>query len=379
MATLPERSGRRPSGYHSQVADTTIQTVETTALRFPLPTPITTALSTYTHVDATAVQLHTEGGLTGFGITAGLGGHAGTAIKPYIDFELTPLAIGQDALSPEALWHRMWSPNKPRMRGGLGVWALSAVDIACWDLMGKTAGLPVHRLLGGFRENVPVYGSGGWHSLGDDELVAECQTFAGQGITAYKYKIGSRRDEERTSLLRREMGDGFTLFADANQCFTVAEALETARMLADHGVAWIEEPVLADSSDDLAEVAAASPVPVAAGENVYFRWGFREICDRRAAAYLQPDVGRCGGITEFAKIAHLADAYNLALSSHLWHELSISLVGASPSGYMVEYAELIPADALIRPFEVVDGHIRIPDVPGHGVELTGEAMTRFTV
>jgi L-alanine-DL-glutamate epimerase-like enolase superfamily enzyme len=175
------------------------------------------------------------------------------------------------------------------------------------------------------------------------------------------------------------MGEDFVLFADANQRFTVIEALESARMLADHGVAWIEEPVLADSTDDLAEVAAASPVPVAAGENVYFRWGFREICDRRAAAYLQPDVGRCGGITEFAKIAHLADAYNLALSSHLWHELSISLVGASRRGFMVEFAELIPAGALTHDFAVVDGHIRVPETPGHGLALTDDAMTRFAV
>ena len=361
------------------MAATTIDSVETTALRFPLSPPITTALSTYNHVDATAVHLRTEGGLTGFGITAGLGGMANVAVKPYIDAELAPLVIGQDALAPAAVWYRMWSPNKPRMRAGLGVWALSAVDIACWDLVGKAAGLPVHRLLGGFTNDVPAYGSGGWHSLDDDALIEECQAFAKQGITAYKYKIGGSRDRERTELLRLEMGDDFTLLADANQRFTLHEALETARMLADYGVAWFEEPVLADSSDDLAEVAAASPVPVATGENVYFGWGFREICDRRAAAYLQPDVGRCGGITEFSKIAHLADAYNLALSSHLWHELSVSLVGASRQGFMVEYAELIPPDALTLPFDVIDGKIHVPDVPGHGVELTNKAMSRFAV
>jgi L-alanine-DL-glutamate epimerase-like enolase superfamily enzyme len=370
---------RASCAYHDPVAATTIEAVETTALRFPLAIPITTALSTYTHVDATAVHLRTKGGLTGFGITAGLGGMANVAIKPYIDAELAPLVIGQDALAPAAAWHRMWSPNKPRMRAGLGVWALSAVDIACWDLLGKAADLPLHRLLGGFVSDVPVYGSGGWHSLSDDELIAECQTFSKQGMTAYKYKIGGPRDQERTELLRREMGEDFILFADANQRFTVNQALETARMLADHGIAWFEEPVLADSTDDLAEVAAASPVPVATGENVYFGWGFREVCDRRAAAYLQPDVGRCGGITEFVEIAHLAEAYNLALSSHLWHELSISLVGASRRGFMVEYAELIPADALTLPFEVVDGTIRVPDTPGHGVELTPEALARYAV
>ena len=358
---------------------TTIQAVEATALRFPLPKPIASALGAYTHVDATAVRVRTDDGLTGFGISAGLGGAASAAMVPYIEAELAPLAVGQDALAPAALWHRLWSVNKPRLRAGLGVWALSALDIACWDVVGKAAGLPLHRLLGGFRQDVPVYGSGGWHTLSDDELIAECHAFVAQGITAYKYKIGTARDEERTALLRREMGDEFTLFADANQRFTVSEALQTAQMLADYDVAWIEEPVLADTTDDLAEVAASSPIPVAAGENVYFKWGFREICDRRAASYLQPDVGRCGGITEFIKIAHLAEAYNLALSSHLWHELSISLVGAVSAGFMVEYAELIPPDVLTLPFEVIAGRIAVPDTPGHGVEVTPEAMNRFKV
>jgi L-alanine-DL-glutamate epimerase-like enolase superfamily enzyme len=257
------------------------------------------------------------------------------------------------------------------------VWALSAVDIACWDIVGKAAGLPVHRMLGGFREAVPVYGSGGWHTLTDTALVAEAEAFAAQGITAYKYKIGTDRDQARTALLRETLGPEFTLLADANQKYTVREAIEVSRMLVDYGVAWIEEPVLADSVDDLAEVAAHSRVPTAAGENAYFRWGFREMCERRAAAYLQPDVGRCGGITEFAKIAHLADAYNLSLSSHLWHELSISLVGASSRGFMAEYAELIPAGALTRTFPVVEGKIMVPGVAGHGVEFTAEALDRY--
>ncbi len=356
---------------------TKIRAVEATALRFPLSKPISSALSSYSHVDATAVRLHTEGGLTGFGMSAGLGGAASSAMVPYIEAELSPLAVGADALAPEALWHRLWSPNKPRLRAGLGAWALSALDNACWDLVGKAAGLPLHSILGGFRNEVPVYGSGGWHSLTDAELVAECRAFVEQGIGAYKYKVGIPRDEERTALLRREMGEDLMLLADANQCFTVSQAIETARMLADYDVGWIEEPVLADSTDDLAAVAASSPIPVAAGENVAFRWGFRELCDRRAASYLQPDVGRCGGISEFMKVAHLADSYNLVLSSHLWHELSISLVGAVSSGSMVEYAQLIPPDALTHPFQVVNGHIRVPQVPGHGVELTPQAMQHF--
>ena len=261
-----------------------IAAIEAVAMPIPLARPIASALGSYTHVDCVTVLMHTSDGPTGFGFNLGLGGAASAALVPYIEKELAPLAIGQDALAPEALWQRLWGSNKARMRGGLGVWALSAVDIACWDVVAKSAGLPLHRLLGGFRTNVPVYGSGGWLNLTDSEMVAECEAFAALGITAFKYKIGAGRDRERTALLRKAMGEDFTLFADANQQFTVREAVESSEMLADYGIAWIEEPVLADSVTDLAEVAAASAVPVAAGENAYFRWGFRELCDLRAAS-----------------------------------------------------------------------------------------------
>lgn len=354
-----------------------IRAIEATPLSIPMRRPISSSLGTYTAVNGVAVLLHTDDGPSGTGFTLGLGGAWSRAVATYIADELTPLAIGQDALAPEALWNRMWAPNKARMRAGLGVWALSALDIAAWDVVGKVAGLPLHTLLGGFRRDIPVYGSGGWLDLTDEELVAECEAFASQGITAYKYKIGSARDEDRTKLLRSTMSDDFTLLADANQRFDARGALEVSNMLSEYGVAWIEEPVLADSVDDLAEVAASSPVPTAAGENAYFGWGFREICERRAASYLQPDVARCGGITEFRKIAALADSFEVSLSSHLWHELSITLVGAARRGWAAEYAELLPDGVFTHPFPVVDGKIAVPDVPGHGVEFDAAFLARL--
>ncbi|MEE9256505.1 MAG: mandelate racemase/muconate lactonizing enzyme family protein [bacterium] len=354
-----------------------IRAVEAASMPLPLDKPIGSALGTYAQVDCTAVHVHTDGGPTGFGYAMGLGGAWSPALASYIQSELAPLAVGEDALAPEALWQRLWGPNKARMRAGLGVWGLSAVDIACWDIVGKAAGLPIHRLLGGFREDVPVYGSGGWHTLSDAELLEEAQDFARRGFTAYKYKIGTERDEERTALLRKELGEDFVLFADANQKYNVREAVEVSCMLAEYGVAWFEEPVLADTVDDLAEVARTSVVPVAAGENCYMRWGFREMCERRAVSYLQPDVTRCGGITEFQKVAHLADAYNISLSSHLAHEISLSLVGATPSGFMVEYMDLFPAGSLTREFRAEGGMMRVPDAPGHGVEFTPEAVKKY--
>ena len=357
--------------------EVTIRSVEATRLVLPLARPVSSSLGTYHHLDCVLVVLRTDDGPDGCGFTTGLGGNWGAAVVTYIEQELAPLATGRDALAPEGLWHALWGPNKARMRAGLGVWALSAVDIACWDVVAKRAGLPLHRILGGHTAHVPVYGSGGWIDISDADLVAECEGFAAQGITAYKYKIGSPRDRERTALLRETMGDDFMLLTDANQRFNVREAVEASHMLADFGVAWLEEPVYADTVDDLAEVARASAVPIAAGENVYLRWGFRELCERRAAGFLQPDVGRCGGITEFRKIAALADAFNISLSSHLVHELSISLVGACPRGWAAEYMELIPDGVLAREFKVVDGFMDVPDVPGHGVDFTAEGISRY--
>jgi L-alanine-DL-glutamate epimerase-like enolase superfamily enzyme len=357
----------------------TITSVEATPLALPLTKPIASALGLYETMPGAAVTIRTSEGIEGFGFNLGLGGAAGRAVATYITDELAPLAVGQDALAPEAVWERMFAPNKARMRGGIGVWALSAVDIAVWDIVAKAAGMPLHTILGGHRKHVPVYGSGGWLSLSDAELVAECEEMAALGITSYKFKIGSPRDEERTALLRRTMGEDFLLLADGNQGFNVRRAVETSHMLADYGVGWFEEPVLADTVDDLAEVAAASAVPVAAGENAFFRWGFREICERRAAAYLQPDIARCGGVTEFRKISALADAYNLSLSSHLWHELSISVVGAAPSGWGVEFTTLIDPAMWTAPFEVEDGKITIPGGPGHGAYLTSEAVARYAI
>ena len=334
----------------------------------------------------TAIWVHTKGGPSGFGYCFQTGGGATASVAAFVRDVLAPRATGQDALAPEAVWHSLWRANTSAMRGGIAAWALSALDTACWDIVAKAAGLPLHRVLGGFRSRVPVYGSGGLRDFADSELVEELNSFVAQGITAYKFKIGGlaatagqSTDEQRIALLRKEAGDDFTLYADANQAYTPAEAVEVAAMLRHYGVAWFEEPVPADSVDDIVQVASESAVPIAVGENVYFRWGFRELCTRGAAAILQPDVGVCGGVTEFRKVAALAESFNLALCSHLAHEISVSLVGASPAGMTVEYADLLPHDFWARPLEVRDGCLEVPGVPGHGVELAPEARERYAL
>ncbi len=355
---------------------TKIDRVEIVPGQLPLTTPITSALGRYTHVDLVIVRLRTIDGIVGTGFTACLGGAAATAVAAYIEHELRPLILDADVSDPDAVWHGLWSANKARLRGGIGTWGLSAVDVAVWDAAAQSAGQPLVTFLGGEPGAVPVYGSGGWHSLGDTELVAEAEAFHALGITAYKFKTGTERDAERTALLRETLGDDMTLLADANQRFTAAAAITHAAMLADHGVGWLEEPVVSGSLSQLRAVAAASAVPIATGENAYLQWEFEDIA-ACGVKYLQPDVGRVGGVTAFRRVAAIAEERGVALSSHLWHEISISVLGSSRAAYRCEYAELWPGDVLTRDFTVVDGCIRIPDVPGHGVEFSPAALEWF--
>ena len=317
-----------------------IHSISAKSAKVPLKREIGSAGGNKSSLDYLIVELKTEEGISGFGYTMGLGGNGSKAMAPYIQNELAPLVIGEDVSSPERIWNTLWSPNKARMRGGLGVMSISALDTACWDAFSKSVSMPLHTILGGYRIKVPVY-------------------------------------EERIALLRKEIGNEITLLVDSNQKYNIKDAIEVSSMLANYDVKWFEEPVLADSIDDLAEFSKKSAVPVAAGENSYMRWGFREICERKAAAYLQPDVGRCGGVTEFRKIAHLAEAFNLDLCSHLLEEVSVCLIGATPAGCMVEYADLLPADSLTHDFVVHDGHIEVPENLGHGVTFTKDALKSF--
>ena len=158
---------------------------------------------------------------------------------------------------------------------------------------------------------------------------------------------------------------------------TVTEAIETAKWLRDFEVKWFKEPVLSDCPWELEAVASNSKVPIAAGENVYFRWGFEDLCQRKAALYLQPDIGRCGGVTEWIRIAELADNYELQLTSHLLHEISVSHISPFACGFAVEYMNFFKDNPYTEDFAVKNGKIQIPSAPGHGVHFSKEAKQKY--
>lgn len=356
-----------------------VTAIESLVLRVPTPKPI--ALD-YPEHGLVVAEIRTDEGLTGLGYSLAFGGGGAEAIQVYLETRLKPLLIGEDPLFVERLWERMYRADRGIKRQGIAAYALSALDIGLWDLVGKAAGLPLHKLWGAVRDRAEAYGSGGWPGYSVDELVGEAQRYAALGCRYYKMKIhhpDPRVNRERVEAVRKALGDNVRLMVDVNQKLDVLGNIRQARLLADLDLVWYEEPVLADDLAACAEVARAIPIPVATGENNYTRFEFRELIERGAARYLMPDVCRANGFSETLRIGHLAAAHQVAVSPHVVHELSLHVVGALANGFLVEFIDWTPPDLFLGMPRCEDGHFRIPDRPGHGIALTPDAVRKYGV
>jgi L-alanine-DL-glutamate epimerase-like enolase superfamily enzyme len=354
-----------------------ITAIETLLLRVPTPPPICLAFPEQKLVVAT---IRTDEGANGFGYSLIFGGHGAEAVHAYLETRLKPLLLGANPLFVERLWERMYRVDRGIRRVGIAGYALAALDIALWDLVGKTAGLPLHVLWGAATDRVPAYGSGGWPSYSIDDLIAEAERYVAKGCRHYKMKIHEtdpRANRQRVEAVRRALGDGVGLMVDVNQRLDVAGAIRQAEMLDDLGLVWFEEPVLADDPAACAEVAHAIRIPVATGENNQTRFEFRELIERRAARYLMPDVCRANGYSETLRIGRLAAAHQVAVSPHVVHELSLYVVGALSNGSFVEFMDWAPPDLFEGMPACEDGHFRIPTLPGHGIRLAPDAARTY--
>lgn len=355
-----------------------LNTIEITRLAFPLTRPITTNVLTFDRVDCIALSLHTQQGLTGKCVFRGLGFLPTADIIHKINEIALLLKANHFFLSP-ANWHNFWRqyrPNKTRIE----IFALAAIDIALWDLFAKAQQLSLANYLGHHNPiKVPAYGTTGWLSLSTDELIAECDKYRQWGIQGFKIRLGHANDYERVLAVRQAMGNDYPLMLDANQQYTLPMALTIAHQMAELNIQWFEEPIEGSSLQELIELNQQSPIPIAMGENVFDTTGFQHLCDHNAAAILQPDILRCGGISGFMDIATVIEAYRLPLCNHLLPELSASLIGAFANAYRLEYDDLLPADIFTQPFTLSEGCLSVPSIPGTGIELTQYAIHHYQV
>lgn len=357
-----------------------ISRVDARAYRLPLKQPLVSSRVTMTHRELVLLEIETSEGIVGTGwcTTAGVGG---AAVHALIVGYLAPMLIGNDPRNNERIWRRLWMECHAASPGGITTLALCAIDVALWDIKAKAAGEPLHRLLGGARTSVETYASAINLHLSKDELVAQVKEHQSQGYTSLKLKVGLPRlrdDLDRCVAVREAVGDDCKLMLDANQKWSIGEAVQRCSMLAEVSPLFIEEPVLSDDVHGHRKLRDAVGVPIALGEQLCNRFEFWNYVRDDAVDFLQPDVWKVGGITEFMKIAALGAATNIDISPHAAMEISVHLAAALPNALHVENIfglNLFDFGATAEPMVVTDGKIVLDDTPGHGVVFDGPSLT----
>lgn len=351
-----------------------IDTVDVYLVSTPVKKPIADSTRKVETLGFTVVRLRTDDGLTGFGMTYHEVG--GEAIRQLILKDLAGQIIGKSPFETEVIWEQVFHYFRGVARKGLAFCALSAIDIALWDLKGKALGLPLYKLLGGNKTRLPIYASGGWTSYDEVQLIAEMQSMVAQGYQMVKLKVGVKdgkaphEDVARVRRVRQELGPKVDILLDANNAYKSATAVRVANQLDDCNIYLFEEPVLADDMEGLSRVRQHIDIPVATGEHEYTRYGVRDLILNKAVDIVQVDVARCGGITEWMKIAALTQAWNLALAPHAMEYMHMHLLSVVPNGLILERLLMFePLNELVfvDPPRPQDGFLEIPDAPGLGL------------
>src|SRR4051794_7918105 len=347
-----------------------IVSVEPGFFRIPLPVVLTD--STHGAMEAfelNTVRIHDAEGAEGVGYTYTVGRNGG-AVDAVLRREMGDLLQGQEADLTEAVWQRLWWGLHYGGRGGPTVLAISAVDMALWDLKAKRAGLPLWRLLGGHDPRVPCYAGGIDLDLPLDALLRQTDDNLAKGFRAIKMKVGRKNlfeDVERVAAMRQHLGQAFPLMVDANMKWGVDEAIRAARALQPFDLTWLEEPTIPDDPAGHARIVREGGLPVAAGENLRTVWEFKQYIACGGVTYPEPDVTNCGGITPFMKIAHLAEAYNLPVTTHGAHDVTVHLLAACPNRSFLEAHGFGLERYIAEPLVIEDGAAIAPDRPGHGI------------
>jgi L-alanine-DL-glutamate epimerase-like enolase superfamily enzyme len=342
-----------------------------------LPEPIASGIHQIERIECIAVTARSQG-QTGCGYAFCFSQAEAAAIE-VMAHDLEGAVTGRPVHLVRAIWNDLWKKTNFIGHAGPPLMALSALDMAVWDLLARTAGQPLYRMLGAVRDRVPVYYAAGWLTLNRDDLCAQAVAARDAGFPAYKMRLGSadwRVDVERVGAVREAIGNQMQLMVDVNQAWDVQTAITAARRLEELDLAWIEEPVDVHDIAGCARVAAAIHTPIAGGETVWGPNGLMDLLRADAVDILQPDLMRCGGITGFLAIAGAADALGVPVVSHLYTPISAHLMATTRRSALVEY---IPGwfDPLFASGPAIeDGHITLDGSPGTGIVFeTGAERT----
>jgi L-rhamnonate dehydratase len=351
------------------------------------------SMQTFTFHGWLVVEIFTDDGLVGIGNAA----LAPQVTKQVIDLHLKPLLIGRDPWDIEFLWQLMYRKTMAFGRRGIGMVAISAVDIALWDILGKSAKQPVYRLLGGrTKPRIPVYASR-LYSVELSELAAEAKRYKAEGYKAMKLRFGwgptdgaagMQRNLNLVQTVRETVGDGIDVMADAYMGWTLDYAKRMLPLLEPFNLRWLEEPVIPDDVHGYAELKSYGRVPIAGGEHEFTAYGFRDLLEARALDYIQFDTNRVGGLTQARKIAAMAEAYAVPVIPHAGQMHNYHVVMASLNSPMAEFFPVVDVEVGNELFWYIfdgepkakDGFIDLDEnVPGLGLTINEAALEKFDV
>jgi L-alanine-DL-glutamate epimerase-like enolase superfamily enzyme len=341
----------------------------------------TDAIQSFVSQETPIIRIYdADGGIgTGYTYTIGTGG---PSIMMLIKHTLAPALIGREASEIEKIWRNLLFLTHATSVGAITSLALAAIDTALWDLKCRKAAQPLHLMAGGAQSCVPLYTTeGGWLHIETSALVDDAVQAKELGFGGAKVKIGRphvSEDVSRLEAVRKAVGPAFEIMTDANQRFTVDEAIRRARCLTPIDIAWLEEPLTADDINGHVRLSQSTTLPVAVGESLYSHLHFREYLQQGACSIVQVDVARIGGITPWLKVAHLAECFNVPVCPHFLMELHVSLCAAVPNARWVEYIPQL--DSLTEePMRIENGHAIPSDDPGLGIAWDFSAIKRATV
>ncbi len=355
---------------------------QTQCVNVPLDKPIATAIHAIESVGCVLLRLKTDKGLEGqsyiFTINA-------VRLKAFEEMVkgFKHLVLDQDPHYVSGIWQSIWAEINPTGHKGVTISALSAIDTALWDLVGKAHNKSLHHIFGACRDSIDTYASGGlWLSQTKDELKAEANAFLKAGFKSMKIRVGKDSLDEdiaRVAAVRNTIGPEHGLLADANQALTAKQAIRLGKALDEFNLIWLEEPVPAYDLEGHAEVRANIPMPLASGETEYTALGLKDMIEKKACDILMPDLQRIGGLSEMRRSAELASVYNLPVSTHIFTEHSLSIAGSAPNCISAEhmpwYAPLFREEMELDK----NGHILIADRPGTGFTFHPERIDAFRI
>jgi L-alanine-DL-glutamate epimerase-like enolase superfamily enzyme len=377
VAALP-MAGAALSAAAAQQKAMKITAVETDLLKRPPGTPIYDAIHQLS-VDSGSVvlRIRTDAGITGwadcsFGMIAG----GPRVVQTILEQEVKPVLLGKDPAFPRRIRADLWKALEYNGVAGVVQFAIAAADIAIWDILGKSAGLPVYKMLGAYRDRMPVYAMCGWYYDNDDDLSRYRRSLTEameQGYHAVKIKVGRagiEDDVRRIRLAFDTVGKGKQVMVDANQVFNRNEALRRGRVYQEMGCFWYEEPLPPHDMEGFTLLARELDMRIATGENLATKYAFVDLIERRAADVVQPDNRRAGGVTEWMEIAAIADGHGLELASHGGGSTNLNMLLAMPNAIYMETS---------GPRKLVDGEVAAPEAPGMSSEVAEADIRKYKI